>query len=366
MTAQYDFNAGLDISALTSVTQAQLMQMVQQIAPLSNIGGIIAQSTTPDVAGNPRFSRYIWLDTTTDPAVPKYYNSGGGTWSAVTVSALSITNAEVSASAAIAVSKLAAGTARYVLRTNAAGTSPEYVTPASILNSDELAVIKLTSNGGTDGYLKSVSGVSQWVSQTTERAAIAAALSGLSPTALTPGSNNTLLGTNGSGVVTFGAIGSLLANNAIGLNLLAAGGASSKDLLKFDGSNWVKFTPTLEITEAATINGGTLGTVNLSSATLTEVFAHGFSSTPRLVRVVIRCTSNDANTGHVAGDEIELGNFICETGTQHPLIIVTSDSTNITVSRNNNASITVVPKAGGVEVAPTSLANFTPKVYAWR
>jgi len=368
MAEQFDLIAGLDLSALSSVTQAQLMQAINQIAPLSNIGGILFQSATPDVANNARFARYLWLDSTTDPATPKYYNAGTLTWTSVAVAALSITNAEVAAAAAIAVTKLALGTARYVLRTNAAGTANEFVTPASILNSDELGVVKLTSNGGTDAYLKSTGSVTGWVSQTTERAAIAASLSGLSPTVLTAGSNNTLLGTNGSGVVGFAAIGSLLANNAIGLTLLAAGGAAAGDVLKFDGSNWVKITPTLDLFSSAAINSGTLGALTMASATLSETFAHGLGTTPRLIRVVARCTGADVASGYAAGDEIDINSWNDITGDDTGLFGVYANATNIVVMRESNsaANVKVVPVGGGTHVAPTSLANFTPKVYAWK
>lgn len=365
MAIQYDFNAGLDVSSLSSVTQAQLMQMVQQLAPLSNIGGILFQSTTPDVANNARFARYLWLDSTTDPATPKYYNSGTLTWTSVAVAALSITNAEVAAAAAIAVTKLATGTARYVLRTNAAGTANEFVTPASILNSDELGVVKLTSNGGTDAYLKSTGGVTGWVSQATERAAIAASLSGVSPTILTPGSNNTLLGTNGSGVVGFAAIGSLLSNNAIGLSLLAAGGAAASDVLKFDGANWVKITPGLRVFESHSANAGittaATGTGLLSGAA--HSFAHGLTTIPRIFRVVAYNTNAVAEAGYNQNDEVDIFSFFAQTGNLC-IASISADTSYIYVALNDNV-IEVSHKTTGVATAITE-ANWQLKVYAFK
>ena len=356
---QYDLEPGLNISALSSATAAQLMQLVSQAAPLSNIGGIIFQSTTPDVASNPRFARYIWLDSTTDPAVAKYYNSGTSSWTAVAVAALSITNAEISASAAIAVTKLANGTARYVLRTNAAGTANEFVTPASILNSDELPVVKLTSNGGTDGYLKTVSGVTQWVSNTTERTAIQNALSSVPATVLAAGSNNTLLGTNGSGVVGFATIGSLLANNAIGLNLLAAGGGSSGDLLKFDGSNWVKATPSLRLTNSDAINSGTLS--SSTCATKIHAIAHNLGSAPKLVMATIVCTS--AEVGYSVGDEVSIHTL--RNTSSNPTAGYCIDGTNVTIILDDSTDLRLPNKGTGAYAGITE-ASWTPKVYAWK
>jgi hypothetical protein len=93
MAAQYDIIAGLDISSLSSVTQAQLMQMINQAAPLSNIGSVIYGSTTPDVANNPRFARYVWLDTSTVPPTLKLYKTSTSSWIAFTPTSESVSEA---------------------------------------------------------------------------------------------------------------------------------------------------------------------------------------------------------------------------------------------------------------------------------
>jgi hypothetical protein len=80
MSARHDIIVGIDVSSLSSVTQEQLVQMVNEAAPLSDIGFCLFGTTTPDVANNPRFARYIWLDTSSVPPVPKFYNSDNGTW----------------------------------------------------------------------------------------------------------------------------------------------------------------------------------------------------------------------------------------------------------------------------------------------
>jgi len=360
MSSQYDLEPGLNISALSSATAAQLMQLISQAAPLANIGGILFQSSTPDVASNPRFARYIWLDSTTDPAIAKYYNAETTSWTAISVAAGSLTNAEINASAAIAVTKLAFGTARYVLRTNAAGTANEFVTPASILNSDELPVVKLTSNGGTDGYLKTVSGVTQWVSNATERTAIQNGLSAVPVTALAAGSNNTLLGTNSSGVVGFAAIGSLLANNAIGLNLLAAGGAAANDILMFDGSNWIKTTPGISLSSAS-INGGSMSANGIS--TTVHTFAHGLGAIPKNIYAVLVNTSS-AEAGYATNDEVSVHSFR-DSGDGNPVIAVSADATNITVCCVAAATLEVPHKSTAAQTAITE-GQWKPKVYAWK
>lgn len=357
---QYDYLPGYNFSSQSSVTAVQILQAIAQIEPLSNIGGVISQSTTPDVLNNPRFARYLWADTTTDPAILKQYNAGAGTWGAATIPALSITNGEISASAAIAITKLATGTARYVLRTNIGATANEFVAPTSIFNTDELPVIKLTSNGGTDGYLKSVAGQTVWISNAVERAAIAASLSAVPAGAVTPGANNTILGTNGAGTVLFDSPANLLINGAITLPLLNAGGASAGDILYFDGANWVKKTPTIQIFNTISINTGLVVGVMGGSAIFTQ--AHGLGAKPSLVRVVMLC--NTADLGYTAGDELDIF-CIRSNATNNNSSAVTSDATNIVITLTSAAG-NEIPNKGTGSFAAMAEANWSLKIYAWR
>lgn len=86
----YDSLAGLDLSSLASVTQTQIMQAINQIGPLNDIGGILcfdgnsllgAGSGFPDVTTNPRFVRYIWIDTQvrSAPSIKRYKGTYVGT-----------------------------------------------------------------------------------------------------------------------------------------------------------------------------------------------------------------------------------------------------------------------------------------------
>lgn len=373
MSSQYDYEPGLNISALSSITAAQLMQLVSQAAPLANIGGIVYQARTtsattdvtegtagsPDVTNNPRFARYIWMNTYASPPTPYYYNTGTSQWSSQPVATGTIVDASVSASAAIAVTKLAYGTARYLLRTNAAETANEFVTPASAFNSNELPVVKLTGTG-TDGYLKSISGVTQWISDATDRAAIAASLTALNPTVLAAGANNTLLGTNGAGVVEFDTPANLLANGSITLPLLAAGGASSGDILKHDGSNWVKQTPTINIFSPVAINSGTVVAVLGGATVYTQ--AHGLGAKPTFVRAVFRCDT--AELGYSINDEIELW-CVRNSATNNNSSSVTSDATNIVVTFVTAAANEIPNKGTGAFAAMTE-ASWSLKVYAWK
>ncbi len=87
MSAQNDFISGFDLSSVSSASQAQVMQAINGLAPLTNVGGIIVMSgaaaAVPDVANNARFARYLWIDTQTAPYTLKTYN--GSAWVTSTI-----------------------------------------------------------------------------------------------------------------------------------------------------------------------------------------------------------------------------------------------------------------------------------------
>ena len=373
MAAQKDLVPELDVSSLTSVTASQLLQALNTLTPLDNIGGIVVQAGTslaatiaqgtsgsPSITDNPRFERYIWLNTYNTAAAaptPYYYDPSTGNWTSSSIAAGSISNSHVNAAAAIAVTKLAFGTARYVLRTNAAGTALEFVSPAGINQTNEIPVNNLVV-GGSNGYLKSSGGSVVWVTDATERAAIQTALSNLAVTVLAPGANNTLLGTNSSGIVKFDSIGNLLVNGAIGLALINSGGASQYDVLEYSGSVWEKKTPAVNFLQGATINTGI--TVGALGGSQVYSQAHGLGGTPKQVRVVAVCATID--NGYAVGDELDI-HSLRDAG--NVSAGVCADGTNITVLLSSAAGNSIPNKGTGVYAAMTE-ASWNLKIYAWK
>ena len=381
MSLQYDVNAGLDPSALVSITQAQLLQMIQRIAPLSNIGGIISQAATsaassltegvngaPDVTNNPRFARYVWLNTFTSPSTRYVYVAPN--WVTSTVSVGSINNAEISATAEIAVSKLADGAPNEIIATAADGITVNWTSVASLLSalndSVPLTSIDDTTAVGAESFLRRVGSTISWKTFIETVTTIQAALSGVSPAIFTPGSNNTLLGTNGSGVVAFNTPANILANNSITLALLAGGGGALNDILKFDGSNWIKVTPTLRLVAGDASNSGlitpTTGTGLLSG--VAHAFNHGLVTVPKLWTVVaVKNATAAPEAGYNENDEVEIHGVFARVGN---LIAVTTsaDATAVYISFNDN-DLEVSHKTTGVQTVITE-ANWFLKVYAWK
>lgn len=113
-------------------------------------------------------------------------------------------------------------------------------------------------------------------------------------------------------------------------------------------------------------SGFTSGLFTLNAATWTA--AHGISSIPKKVRAVLICTVNDASSGLVVGQEMDVTSFF-DPGDGVSAFSVTADATNITVG----ASVPIVGAEAGIFLdAPggsgfvnvTSFNNFRLKIYA--
>lgn len=122
MASQNDLVQGMDLAGQTQVSGADLEQLVREATPADNIAWIIVDATTPDVASNTRFARYLWQSAA--GAWPKYYT--GATWSNLPVPSDAVT-AEQIAAGSITLDKLSPdGTALQVVRMNAGGTALEF------------------------------------------------------------------------------------------------------------------------------------------------------------------------------------------------------------------------------------------------
>lgn len=86
------------MTGLSSVTAAQLNQLVDLGTMATNKGAIIYGTATPDVASNPRYKSFLWLDSSTIPPTIKVYNTNVSTWGAQTLTAGSIGSNEIAGS----------------------------------------------------------------------------------------------------------------------------------------------------------------------------------------------------------------------------------------------------------------------------
>lgn len=100
-----------------------------------------------------------------------------------------------------------------------------------------------------------------------------------------------------------------------------------------------------------------------SGATLT--FSHGFSSIPSLVRVVLKCNSNDGNFN--TNEEIDISSFF--NGYIQPVCSIISDSSKVLLVVRAYSTITtydynsVTNIVGEYGISPS---NWNFKIYAWK
>jgi hypothetical protein len=371
MAVENDILTGLDVSALSSVSQAQLLQMINQAAPLVNKGLIVVQATTPDIGNNARYSRYIWLDSSTTPPTPKIYNTGTLLWDSLIIGAGSIVNSMISAAAAIAITKLAFGTARYIVRTNAAGNAVEYVNPNAIFTNDDVPLSAINSTAApalVKSYLQrnATTGITSF-----QQVAFADFAAGdlLGVSKIASGTNGQVLGTV-TGATTWTDLVSLILPNTLTVDKLTGATGARQVIRRNVANNANEWAAPVFSVENAVLDSNNIGVrFPLGAATIIPI-AHGLGAIPKIIFPVIRCTIDDsAAVGWIAGDEIPFHSFVDATAVNNAgrpcLNIGGWDGTNIYVAAYNIAAARNIPhKTTGGSTSVTN-ANWTVKLYAY-
>lgn len=119
-----------------------------------------------------------------------------------------------------------------------------------------------------------------------------------------------------------------------------------------------QYLPVPPTYNTSTVTGAT------PAASAQTSIVHGLTGVPSTVRVVLICDNDDAGTGYVVGDEINIESVT--SGTSNiPCFYVQVTSTNIIVGRSNGATnIKLISKGGGAIATATSDSNFSLKCYA--
>lgn len=105
--ASPDMVKGIDLTALTSVTAAQLNQLVDNAYPATGKGMVILSATEPDESTYPRFTNYVWIDISVIPYTLKTFTTGS--WVAATVGASAVGTSQL-ADNAVTTAKILDGT----------------------------------------------------------------------------------------------------------------------------------------------------------------------------------------------------------------------------------------------------------------
>lgn len=301
MSKQYDFKAGFDPSSVNTITQTQLLQMVQRMEPLSNIGGIIYSATAPDVANNPRFIRYIWMDSSTTPPIPKYYD--GANWQSRDIADGSIVNSMLAARS-VGVENLSrtgdksadASKAKYILRVDAAGQYIEIASLSTVLGDGLVPLVSLNRSGINVG-----DNILNWNGNELTWKSPSATTAQLDPS----GSANQVLAMNAAGsAVNFRSLYDILTaltagGNFIPITAIDKGAASSYQVLRISAGGNIEWG-TAPLSQTATIVGNPLADVTAGVITIGNPLA----AIPKNVYAVLRIETTVA--GYVAGEEIPL------------------------------------------------------------
>ena len=384
MTIQKDVLAGLDVSSLDNISQEQMMQMVNGIAPLANIGFIIVGTQRPDITNNSRFIRYFWMDIS-DPSNPnlKRYigdrivlQDADASWASIGVDSSAILTsmiAQRSSSGGVDITRMklnadysaSAANAFWILRVAANGKDIEVVSlSTAFADSGGIDFDAITLAGsGPNKYLGINASILEY-KYITPATDFTAAFGNQIPleTAVFPSTARFIPRTNAAGTaVEWVTPNSIFDALELLLSKLAQSGATANDMIRWDGANWSKVTPTLRIVNADTANSGILstagGTGDLTNAVHT--IAHLLVGVPKLVRVRAKCLN--AELGYTAGDEIDIAG-VRNTGS-NPNVGTVVDGTNIVVLFDT-ATMQIQNKGTGV-FAGADETKWQVKVYAW-
>jgi hypothetical protein len=381
MSAQLDLISGNDLSALSSVTQEDLMQAINKVAPLSNIGLIVASATRPDITNNPRFIRYGWLDITT-PSTPvlKAYTADRTTlvdldasWTTVSGALSSILTsmfAARSASGGVTIDLVKtnsaytnAGNGYYLLRVASNGKDVEAVTlDIALSGGGGVALARLDTTGiGAGKFIGYNAGVAGYVSIVPSTDLIGSSRLAVETNVLPAGTPLYVPRTNAAGTALEHVTpNSLFANNELAVARLLATGAQANDVLRFNGTTWEKVTPTLRMVAADAANSGILGSSSVGSAF--QNIAHGLATIPKLIDVRLRQTNAVADIGYNQNDEVPLCAYATTSNNVNGCYA--ADATNVQVLFHSVTGM--LPTKGAGTYAGIDETKWFPVVYAWK
>jgi hypothetical protein len=293
--ASGDLTAGLDPTGQSSITTAQLLQMINAGKIVVPKGGVIRTNNLPDIATDTRLTNWLFLDTRTAPASLKSYTGNGTSnaetnWVVATISPGSITTSSL-ASPAVAVGQIFGNA---VVNSNIA---------VGAVTADSISSGSVTSNkvAGSQIYSYHVADSS---------------LTGSDLATLTITDTNIAAAT-----ITEGKLA-----NPITTAKIAAGGAGS--FLSTTTAGTVAWTNWIV---SYTTNG-----IAVPGAAGTVTNSHTLGAVPSIAQVRLVCST--AEYGYNIGDEISLtGGEQVSTGL--PYITTSFDTTNFYLTVGNNVQV---------------------------
>lgn len=368
MASQFDLQLGFDPTTVIQPTAAQLAQMVAAAAPLGNVFFGIYQATPPDVLNNPRFAKYIWLDTSlvvngVTPPVLKVWN--GAAWVAGPIGQGSIINAslkdprpagnEVDGGVALSYIKYqldghkVIGDAGFVLVIDSAGQFVETQSFSQLVSTNKIDPQYLLRGGAPDRYLLQIIGGVPKFAQFDSSVIGAGSFPEIS---ITAGDNDgdvlTTVVTGGSGQAQWKSPGTSLGTGSVTLDKLGANSAlgtagTAGQIIQIDSHGVTKWTnPQLLHSDSYSL--GNLGPLDnaFGPTSLNQSLSALLSC-----RVHILCTEDDTNSGYVANDIIPESSFYTDSTPTIFWVTLTS-TTYIVQYRATAGAVKKIRKKNGI------------------
>ena len=303
MASQNDLVQGINLAGLSTVSGADLEQLVREATPADNIAWIIVDATTPDVASNERFARYLRMQAVGDWF--EYWN--GAAWTSLPLPDNAVTVDSIP-DASITLDKLSPdGTALQVVRMNAGATALEFAD--FTLGAQTVNVTSLIKGTANQLLVTNAAGTSQeWVGAST----------------------------------WFGRVGQVVdASN------LTQGLASANEVLTWDGSEWSPITVPALISDA---------TITLAKLSVTGTYK-------QVVRVKSGGVGVEVGNLDVAALTQGTANQVLQTASDglsaswRTLFTVTPATTMSATTTTYAAGLTYTPKFIRCYASPTSTQN---------
>lgn len=297
-----DLLTGLDPTTLTSIKASQLLQMINNgTIGATNKGGIIRSAFTPDTINNPRYTNFVWIDTSAGlPGSIKSWNGTG--WSSASFSAGSITATNL-APGAVTQAALATNAVDTINIVNSAVTSAK-IGALQIINS-LLGAGAVSNLNIADRTITGAKIATQTIENTN---ILDGSLSGFKFSAATITSNclaagsinNSILATNAvaaTNIIAGAVNNAALATSSVqATNVNITGGTAGQVLTVDPGASFAKWsTPMVVRTTNFSVGLLTNGVVFATS------FTHGLGGLPSMVNIVL--TNSVTDLGYVAMDE---------------------------------------------------------------
>jgi hypothetical protein len=347
-----DFKPGLDVSTLTTISKADLVQMVAGITPVGDgsaagIGGVIVMSSgaAPPAPpsfypnsddANPRYVRYLWIDTF-DPDIPIFrlwigsYDGSGvpimnaADWAVVGLADDTVTTAMIKVGA-VTFTRITppTGVPGQIVIVDSAGTALTTTTLNNLLSlvGTKIPLNRLDKTNAVPNYVLAVdtSGniVYKKVSDLYE-ATGATTLASLEVASAT----DYVMRSGATGAATWQSDTAFFADLKAKVTPLPSKidqeGASAGQVMSWDGTKWapsnsvVGWTIFPPVTAAVDIS-------NLSGRKVT--LTHSLTTAPRIVRAVLVCGT--AEYDFLIGDEIPLENIYIRSSTAYTVAAPTA------------------------------------------